>query len=200
MAMLDKEESIDDNIEFDETIPSNDIDLEEADEQAGDKIKKLQAKLKTCEAEKLTNLEELQRAKADFLNARKRMEEDRLKDKKRTSIHFIEELLPLCDSFHMAMSNSEVWNKVDDVWRKGVESIFTQLQGVLATHKVKIINPMGEEFNPNNHEAMGNVPVDKKEQHHKVVAVIQPGYIMEDNGTEIVIRPARVMVGEFTKN
>ncbi len=196
--MLDKEETIEDNIEFEDTVSSDDIDLEDAEMQAGDKIKKLRDKLKKCEADKLTNLEELQRAKADFLNARKRMEEDRLKDKKRTSIHFIEELLPLCDSFHMAMNNKEVWNNVDEVWRKGVESIFTQLQGVLQSHKVKTINPIGEEFDPNLHDAMGNVPVTNEAEHHKIITVIQPGYTMEDNGSTDVIRPARVMVGEFT--
>ena len=198
--MLDKEEAIDDNIEFEDTVSSDDIDLEDAEMQAGDKIKKLRDKLKKCEADKLTNLEELQRAKADFLNARKRMEEDRIKDKKRTSVHFIEELLPLCDSFHMAMNNKDVWNKVDEVWRKGVESIFTQLQGVLQSHKVKTINPVGEEFDPNLHDAMGNVPVDKETEHHKIITVIQPGYTMEESGTVEVIRPARVMVGEFNKH
>ena len=198
--MLDKEEVIEDNIEFEDTVSSDDIDLEDAEMQAGDKIKKLRDKLKKCEADKLTNLEELQRAKADFLNARKRMEEDRIKDKKRTSVHFIEELLPLCDSFHMAMNNKDVWNKVDEVWRKGVESIFTQLQGVLQSHKVKTINPVGEEFDPNLHDAMGNVPVDKETEHHKIITVIQPGYTMEESGTVEVIRPARVMVGEFNKH
>ena len=198
--MLDKEEVIEDNIEFEDTVSSDDIDLEDAEMHAGDKIKKLRDKLKQCEADKLTNLEELQRAKADFLNARKRMEEDRIKDKKRTSVHFIEELLPLCDSFHMAMNNKDVWNKVDEVWRKGVESIFTQLQGVLQSHKVKTINPVGEEFDPNLHDAMGNVPVDKETEHHKIITVIQPGYTMEESGTVEVIRPARVMVGEFNKH
>ena len=196
--MLDKEEVIEDNIEFEDTVSSDDIDLEDAEIQAGDKIKKLRDKLKQCEADKLTNLEELQRAKADFLNARKRMEEDRIKDKKRTSVHFIEELLPLCDSFHMAMSNTEAWNNIDEVWRKGVESIFNQLQAVLQSHQVKTIDPTGEQFDPNLHDAMGNVPVDNEAQHHKVVSVDQPGYMMGDHGTTHIIRPARVMVGEFT--
>ena len=196
--MLDKEEVIEDNIEFEDTVSSDDIDLEDAEMQAGDKIKKLRDKLKQCEADKLTNLEELQRAKADFLNARKRIKEDRIKDKKRTSVHFIEELLPLCDSFHMAMSNTEAWNNIDEVWRKGVESIFNQLQAVLQSHQVKTIDPTGEQFDPNLHDAMGNVPVDNEAQHHKVVSVVQPGYMMGDHGTTHIIRPARVMVGEFT--
>lgn len=198
--MLDKEDTNDTDIELEDIVTPEDIDLEDVEEQTGDKIKKLRDKLKACEAEKLTNLEELQRAKADFLNARKRIEEDRQKDKKRLSIQFVEDLLPLCDSFHMAMTNTEAWNKVDAVWRTGVESISTQLQGVLSAHKVRAVHPIGEQFDPNVHEAMGNVPVDTEEQHHTVISVIQPGYIMENDGHTDVIRPARVMVGEFTKN
>jgi len=198
--MLDKEEVTENNIEFEETVSSNDIDLEDTEIQAGDKIKKLQAKLKACEADRLKNLEELQRAKADFLNARKRIEEDRQKDKKRATINFVGELLPLCDSFHMAMSDTATWNKVDEVWRKGVESIFTQLQRVLNSHQVKTISPLGEEFDPSLHEAMGNVSVDKESEHHKIITVVQPGYVMIDDGKTDIIRPARVMVGEFNKN
>lgn len=198
--MLEKDDMIDTEIELEDTDAPEDIDLEDVETQVGDKIKKLRDTLKKCKAEKQHHLEELQRAKADFLNARKRLEEDRIRDKKRTTIHFIEELLPLCDSFHMAMSNEKVWNEVPEVWRKGVESIYTQLQEVLKAHNVAAIQPLGEDFDPNIHDAMGNLPVGDEKDHHTVMQVIQPGYIMKNEEQTEVIRPARVMVGEFTNS
>lgn len=178
-------------------VPEPDpVDIEEAGK---DKIKELRDKLKECEQEKLSYLEELQRAKADFLNARKRLEEERERDKERAVNAHIEALLPLCDSFHMAMADKEAWAKAPEHWRKGVEGIHAQLQSILSAQKVTPVNPTGEVFDPNHHEALSNVPVEKETDHHKVMSVIQQGYQREINGKHELIRPARVTVGEHTK-
>lgn len=182
---------LDDNIE---------PELEEIDEMATDKIKDLRTKLKSCESEKAAHLEELQRAKADFLNAKKRLEEEKVSDRQRTRVRFVEELLPLCDSFHMAMQNQDAWNAVDQIWRTGVESIHSQLEAVLASHGVEKIVPLGEQFDPSLHEAVSSEPVHDEAKHHTITTVIQPGYKMTVDGTAMTIRPARVVVGELTQN
>ncbi len=56
-------------------------ELEAEETTSNNKLKDLRAKLKACEAEKMDHLEQLQRAKADFLNARKRLEDERARDK-----------------------------------------------------------------------------------------------------------------------
>lgn len=174
-------------------------ELEDIEEGSAAKIKKLQQKLKECEKEKMEHLENLQRAKAEFLNGKRRLEEERLRDKQRAITSQIEKLLPMCDSFHMAMSNKEAWDAIDLTWRTGIESIYTQLQAILASYNVVEIHPEGEEFDPNLHEAMSSVPVDEKDLHHKIINVIQNGFLRNVDGTQELIRPARVTVGEYTK-
>jgi molecular chaperone GrpE len=172
-------------------------ELEDIEENSAQKIKKLKEKLKETEKEKMACMEDLQRAKADFLNSKRRMENERMLDRERAVVDQIEKLLPLCDSFQMAMNNKEAWAAVDENWRRGIEGIHSQLQAILASYGVKALHPEGEAFDPERDEAMGNVPVDAKEQHHMVIAVIQDGYIRTTgNGTQL-IRPARVTVGEY---
>lgn len=177
----------------------DDTELEDIEENSTGKIKKLQQKLKASEQEKMELLESLQRAKAEFLNAKRRLEEEKLNDRQRAITDQVEKLLPMCDSFHMAMSNKEAWGNTDSTWRKGIESIYNQLQSILTSYGVKEVTPLGEEFDPNKHEAMTNVPVDSKELHHKVVSVIQNGFVRTHNGKEQLIRPARVTVGEYAE-
>lgn len=177
---------------------NDEVEVEEAEEQQTDTIKKLKAKLKEAEAEKRTALEDLQRAKADFLNARRRLEEERLRDRERGVISHIEDLIPLCDSFEMAMSNKEAWEKTDAIWRKGVEGIYAQLSSILASNKVEAVSPQGEQFDPTKHEALSTAPVAKAEENDTVVNVIQKGYVLKKaDGNSEVIRPARVIIGNF---
>lgn len=202
--MVDRQHDTDDGSEESLTFEQDnsgtsvdDIELEETDELQAAKIKKLRDELKACEAEKRTIQEETQRARADFLNARKRLEEERQQDKYRGIKNHVENLLPLCDSFNMAMSNKESWENVDKSWRIGIESIKRQLDGLLASYGVTPIHPLGEMFDPNNHEALKTTPVDDEDKHHKILSVIQYGYSMT-NGTDTeILRPARVEVGEY---
>lgn len=196
--MSEKREGED--IEF-EPVDDTQTDSELIDGEATvqDKIKALREKVKASEQEKLKALEDLQRAKADFLNIRKRLEEQLERDKERQTNNFIESLTPLCDSFAMAMSNKDAWEAVDKNWRVGVESIYSQLQSLLREYKVDTINTTGVPFDPMYHEAVATTPVESEALHHTVVEVIQPGYERNSNGTKELIRPARVKVGEFTQ-
>jgi molecular chaperone GrpE len=177
-----------------------DTALEEDEEHSKDTIKKLKVKLKEVEKEKMEVLETLQRTKAEFLNARKRLEEEKLVDRERAVDKHIEKLLPLCDSFYMAQSNKAAWENIDETWKKGIESIQNQLQSLLYSYEVTQVHPVGEVFDPVSHEALMHVPVVKKEEDGMVVAVIQNGFMRTHNGKTHIIRPARVSVGQFTDN
>lgn len=176
---------------------TEDIELEDIEDRAADKIKQLRTKLNTALEEKQQLQNELQRSKADFLNARKRLEEDRLRDRVRTKKQHVEELLPLCDSFQMAMSDEEAWEKADASWRKGIEGIHAQLQNLLKSYGVKALNPVGEAFDPNKHEAVGTEEVTDKKLDDTVVSVIQNGYEITHDETTEIIRPARVTTGVY---
>jgi molecular chaperone GrpE len=172
------------------------IDLEEGGDK---KNKKLKEKLVLCEEEKKKILDDFQRSRADFLNAKKRLENERAKDKVRFKKEHVMELLPLCDSFQMAMLNTEAWEKADKSWRTGVEGIYNQLMQLLEQYQVKAFDPKGEHFNPHRHEAVGMETVEDEALNDAVISVIQRGYEMKDGDTIEILRPARVTTGVIKK-
>ena len=184
-----------------EDLEISEPDLETVEARERDIIHSLREKLKVCESDKRNILEESQRGKADFLNARRRLEEERKRDGERARIAHVEELIPLCDSFEVAMANKEQWEKVDPVWRKGIEGISAQLNNLLNSYQVKVLNPTGETFNPHLHEAISTFAVADTVKHDKVVAVVQRGYsLLKSDGTLELIRPARVVIGVNENN
>lgn len=190
----------DENEDIEVETTNEDTGFEETElvaeeEQSKDKMKKLRDKIARLEDEKQQAQDELQRAKADFLNARKRLEDERQNDRLRSRKQHIEELLPLCDSFQMAMNDQAAWEKADKAWRKGVEGIHTQLMSILSSYNVKAIDPIGEAFDPHKHEAIGTEEVDDKKLQDTVVSVVQRGYELDNNGNSEIIRPARVTTG-----
>ena len=120
-------------------------------------------------------------------------------DKLRFTKKHIEALLPLCDSFEMAIKNKDAWEKADESWRKGIEGIHTQLTRLVESYGVTATGAEGEQFDPHNHEAIGTTPVTDKAQHDTVMTVLQRGYVIKTESGSEVIRPARVTTGELTQ-
>jgi molecular chaperone GrpE len=164
-----------------------------AEESAKEIIKTLKEKLKKAETEKLEYLTGWQRAKADLINARKRDEADRTEFMKYANEGLVGDLIPVLESFDMAIGNKESWEKVDKNWRVGVEYIYNQLKKVLGENGWKEVNPIGEKFDHNRDEAIEHVAVDDKKQDQVVIQVLQKGYSL--NGK--LLKAPRVKVGEF---
>jgi molecular chaperone GrpE len=142
----------------------------------------------------------MQRSRADFLNAKRRLEEEKKRDYGRTVAKVIGDILPLCDSFELAMRNKGSWEKADEVWRKGVEGIYAQLQGILTQYNVITIDPSGEVFNPHEHEALSIETVTDKTLHDTVINTVQKGYqLTHKDGTTEMIRPPRVTIGTLAE-
>jgi len=198
--MEKKDENVfQDDIELTDEDNTIEPEIEDIEEHSNTKLKALRDKLKECEVQKMEHLEDLQRTKAEFLNGKKRLEEEKKRDKQRAENKQIEKLLPMADSFHMAMHDREAWNAIDEQWRKGVESIHNQLHNILESYGVSEINPEGAEFDPNLHEAMINIPTTDKKLNNKVVSVIQNGFIRKNGDQKELLRPARVTIGEYTE-
>jgi len=193
--MENENKDIEIEITDEESTNPDEAELVDLEENTDKKIKKIKDKLNFCEEEKKKLLDETQRAKADFLNARRRLEDERLNDRIRNTRNHIEKLLPLCDSFQMAMHDKNVWNKADESWRKGIEGIYTQLKGILVNYGVEEVNPVGDDFNPHIHEAVGTEKVSDEKMQDKVITVIQKGYLIKNADKEETIRPARVTIG-----
>ena len=181
-----------------DTTDTSDPELYEIENEEDNKLKTLKSKLKDSEEKSRNLLEELQRSKADFLNGKRRLEEERTRDKVRHTISHVEKLLPLADSFYLAMLDHETWAKADEKWRKGVEGILSQLSSVLTSYQVTSFDPTGTVFDHHRHEALVQVPVTDETQNNQIMSVIQLGYEIEVDGIKQLIRPARVTVGELT--
>ncbi len=166
----------------------DELEIETEEEIAGDKIKEVKAKLKTCEQEKTSLMDDLQRTKADFLNSKRRLEEQSRANTERSLNNFLESLLPLCDSFDMAFADESAWAAVDESWRKGVEGIKSQLDSILKQHNVTEIKALDEMFDPEKHDAVSSR--DDEKETDIVIEVMQKGY--ERN--ESIIRPAKVVI------
>jgi molecular chaperone GrpE len=170
-------------IEQDETLDDSVI----AEENAGDAIKTLKEKLKKAVAEKQEYLNNWQRDKAEFMNVRKRDQEAQKDFARFSNENLISELIPVLDSFNMAMGNKEAWEKADKNWRVGVEYIANQLKKTLEDFGLKEIDPLGKPFDPMRDEAL-----EDGKQSDKVTTVVQKGY--ELNGK--VLKAPRVKIGE----
>ena len=184
-------ENVDDVvIESDDTLDDSVV----AEENMAETIKKLRAKLKESQANAQEYLTGWQRTKADFVNARKRDEEERKEFIKFSNERLIESLVPVLESFDLAMANKETWEKVDKNWRVGVEYIYSQLKKTLSDAGLEEVNPIGQKFDPARDEAAEYVPVTEESQDHVITQVIQKGYTLNEKQ----MRPPKVKVGEFS--
>lgn len=175
--MQDENEDI--SLERDEDLDDSVVALE----SQGESIKKLREKLKTAEDKAKEYLDSWQRTQADFVNIRRRDEEAKQEFLKFANFKLLEELIPVLDSFNIALSAGH----------SDLEPLYSQLISVLKGRGLEELEPLGQEFRPEEHEALGIVNTDKKEEDQKVLEVLQKGYRL--NGR--VVRPAKVKVGEF---
>lgn len=131
----------------------------------------------------------LQRERADFQNFRKRTERenDTLKDKLRGDV--LLRFLPILDDFERALQSQPADEK-DQAWLSGIQAIYRKLQSNVEAEGVTFIDPLGQPFDPNFHEAIGaDEATDGVESGH-VTAVLQKGYLLGEK----VLRPAMVRV------
>lgn len=180
-------------------MEEEDIVLEEDAETKGidtkDIVAKLREKLKIAESEKQEYLNGWQRAKADYINSRKKDEETNRELAKYATEDVLLDIIPVLDSFDMAFGNKEAWEKISLDWRKGVEYIYSQLLSVLGSRGLKQNIPIGEIFDPMKHEAVETIDTENESEDQKIVAVVQKGYSLGDR----VIRAAKVKIALYKK-
>ena len=166
---------------------------EDGEEDLKKTLKKMRADLKVCKTEKAEYLTGWQKERAEFANYKKQEDDRKANFSEAMRERILTRFLTVMDSFNMAFQNREAWEKVDENWRKGVEYIYAQLNTVFEEYGVKGVGEVGESFDHNIHHSIEMIPIDKKEQDHKIAEVIQKGYKLGER----VIRPARVNVFEY---
>ncbi|MSU44836.1 nucleotide exchange factor GrpE [Candidatus Nomurabacteria bacterium] len=169
---------------------------EDGEEDLKKTLKKFRADLKEAKVQKEEYLTGWQKERAEFANYRKNEDDRKAMFSESMRERILTRFLGVIDSFNMAFANKDVWEKVDENWRRGVEYIYGQMNTVFEEYGVKGVGEVGETFDPNIHQPIEMVQTDKKELDHKVSVVIQKGYKLGDR----VMRPARVNVHEYKEN
>lgn len=152
-------------------------------EASGDGQEELRAQL-----EELS--QRLLRTQADFDNFRKRTRQEKEELTQYANAKLIVDLLPVMDNFFLAMQAAQ--GKGDtEALMKGVDMVFRQLAGVLEKAGVRTMEPVGEPFDPNRHEAVLSETAPET-QAGLVLEVLRTGYLLHER----VLRPAMVKVSQ----
>jgi molecular chaperone GrpE len=141
-------------------------------------------------AERDEYLDALRRLQAEFENYRKRVSKQQVEQVERAAVSLVDKLLPVLDVLDLA---AEHLGDGDSEEGKALVQASALLNDVLAKEGLERVDPVGDPFDPNAHEAVGNVPTDEDEpdeQGPTVAQVMRPGYRWR--GT--VVRPAMVLV------
>ena len=181
--------------ESDEEVIIAELDDNElsAVEQMQARIEELQAQLEEKNAKLAEKDDEVLRVAAEGINLQKRLQRDLDNTRKFANDKLIKAMIPVMDSFDKALEVIE-----DDSCEVSIDAMIEGTQNtqkifskVLEDNGIEIINPVGEKFDPELHEAMSMVPSPDHEK-NTIVNVFQKGYLL--NGR--VVRAAMVVVAQ----
>ena len=143
-----------------------------------------------AEAEKFRDL--ALRSEAEMQNLRKRAERDVQNAHKFGVERLIQNLLPVLDSLEKAIETSlQAETPEDDPQLEGLKLCFKLFTDVFEKEGVQMLDPLGQAFDPNVHEALSMIENPDMEP-NSVMAVIQKGYRLHER----LVRPAMVIVSK----
>jgi molecular chaperone GrpE len=154
----------------------------------------LEAKLADTEAELAATRDKLLRALAEGENMRKRAQRDREDAGKYAAQSFAKDMLDVADNLRRALSSAPAESEWDERTRnllEGVAATERELQATLERHGIKRLDPHGERFDHNFHQAMFEMD-NTGQPAGTIVQVLQPGYVIHDR----LLRPAMVAVAK----
>jgi len=172
----------------DQVTPADATEAGQVPVSETDTLEGLQARLAAITAEKEENLRGWQRAQADFLNYRRRAEQERADLIRNAEGELVLHLLPVVDDFNRALAGlpPELQGLT---WVDGILLIERKLRAVLESHGVTPIEAIGKPFDPYEHEAV--LRDGDPGEATTVVGELQKGYRLHDR----VLRPTMVKVG-----
>ena len=139
------------------------------------------------------------RTAAEMENVKRRAARDVEQANKYGPLSFIRDLTTPLDNMQRALDTApEDRDGLDETYRNiliGLEMTVQEITKIMEKHGVNVVNPEGEKFDYNHHQAMFEVPTDDAEP-GTVVAVAQQGYVLHDR----LIRPAMVGVAKAAKD
>lgn len=148
----------------------------------------LQARIAALQQDVQTNLDGWQRSRAEFTNYKRRVTQELADSRERGAMDLLAKFLPIYDDFERALS-SIPQDFQGHSWTNGTSLILRNMRKILDEYNVSVIDPVGQEFDPNLHEAIGMD--DSSEYESGIVTVtLQKGFRSGDR----VLRPALVRV------
>lgn len=142
------------------------------------------------DSEELARIKEtLVRMQAEMENREKRLEREMAKSRKFALESLMRDFVQVLDSMDQALSSAD--REDAEAAYEGMELTRKQAVQVLTAHGLEVLEPVGESFDPNWHEAMATQPTEEQEP-DTVFQVLQKGYRLNER----LIRPARVIVAK----
>ena len=172
-----------------EDFPGEEIKRELEVEELEEEIELLRKELENYKKTEEEHLDRIKRLQADYDNYRKRTLKEHLEHIKRANKDLIEKLLPVIDNFEIALKTGVKLKKEEDDFYRGIKMIYENLIELLRKENVKVIDPKGEQFNPEVCEAVATESVEGF-QEGEILEVIRKGYMIDN----FLIRPAVVKV------
>ncbi len=174
-------------IEDDAAIDAGDeLEVVEEETRAKEKLVRLKKELAQCRTERQEYLDGWQRAKADYVNALKRFEEEKDSLRRTTLASVVQELLSALDSLERARKTQDL--------PEGFQAIGKQFAAAFEKlGVVRIPAAVGDPFNPAIHEALGQDETDERKRDETLSAVLEDGWQVEDK----IIRPTKVRVARY---
>ena len=169
---------------LEDVVPAARESGEDSDEPIEEQLEKAQATIKDY-------WEQMMRLRAEIDNNWKRAERDLEKAHKYGLKNFVESLLPIIDSMEMGQVAADADNATLDSIREGSELTMSMFIQVLQKSGLEAVDPLGEKFDPEKHQAISMIEVEGAES-GSVVEVMQKGFLLNDR----LIRPAMVMVAK----
>lgn len=149
----------------------------------------LEAALKEAREKAEENWNQFLRARAELENMRRRAERDVQQARKYSVEKLAADLLPVKDSLEMGLQAADEEGADVASLREGSELTLKMLEQVLERYEIKLVDPAGEKFDPERHEAMAMQP-SREHAPNTVIQVVQKGYALHDR----LLRPAMVIV------
>lgn len=153
-------------------------------------VKELQLLLEDARTKADEHWNQVLRVQAEMENARRRAERDVENAHKYALERFSQDLLPVKDSLELGLAAAGDDAAVEKL-REGTELTLKMLTQVMEKFGIKEVNPVGQPFNPELHQAMSMQPSDNQPA-NTILAVMQKGYTLNDR----LMRPALVVVAK----
>jgi molecular chaperone GrpE len=166
-----------------------------AAEESVDPLTKLQSEIEAARAEASNNWDLYLRERADLENARKRHQRDKEEALRFANDRLLKEMIPVLDNLERAVNHAEQSDDSNQGLLEGVNMTISQFRKALEDFGVKPINAIGETFDPNMHQAMGQVE-SAEQAPNTVVTEFQRGYLLHNR----LLRPSLVMVAKAPTN